>query len=134
MKNRTLILTILLTLAGAVTLHARQFEHGEKLYINANQNHNEGDSKFNWASDGAHLFLYIWKAGVTGSEKWLTLTKESGDIYSAVIPADNWDKCIISSEPEFEHYFGRRADKKRKLYNGMIQCNLYQYFKGDRRK
>ena len=48
--------------------------------------------------------------------------------------ADNWDKCIISSEPEFEHYFGRRADKKRKLYNGMIQCNLYQYFKGDRRK
>ena len=47
---------------------------------------------------------------------------------------DNWDKCIISSEPEFEHYFGRRADKKRKLYNGMIQCNLYQYFKGDRRK
>ena len=48
--------------------------------------------------------------------------------------ADNWVKCIISSEPEFEHYFGRRADKKRKLYNGMIQCNLYQYFKGDRRK
>ncbi|MEE3459769.1 MAG: class I SAM-dependent RNA methyltransferase [Candidatus Faecousia sp.] len=48
--------------------------------------------------------------------------------------ANNWDKCIISSEPEFEHYFGRRADKKRKLYNGMIQCNLYQYFKGDRRK
>ena len=48
--------------------------------------------------------------------------------------ADNWDKCIISSEPEFEHYFGRCADKKRKLYNGMIQCNLYQYFKGDRRK
>ena len=48
--------------------------------------------------------------------------------------ADNWDKCIISSEPEFEHYFGRRADKKRKLYNGMIQCNLYQYFKGDHRK
>lgn len=48
--------------------------------------------------------------------------------------ADNWDKYIISSEPEFEHYFGRRADKKRKLYNGMIQCNLYQYFKGDRRK
>ena len=41
--------------------------------------------------------------------------------------ADGWQKFIISSEPEFEHYFGRRADKKRKLYNGMIQCNLYQY-------
>ncbi len=41
--------------------------------------------------------------------------------------ADGWKKFIISSEPEFEHYFGKRADKKRKLYNGMIQCNLYQY-------
>ncbi len=41
--------------------------------------------------------------------------------------ADGWQKYIISSEPEFEHYFGKRADKKRKLYNGMIQCNLYQY-------
>ena len=41
--------------------------------------------------------------------------------------ADGWQKFIISSEPEFEHYFGKRADKKRKLYNGMIQCNLFQY-------
>ncbi len=48
--------------------------------------------------------------------------------------ADGWQKFIISSEPEFEHYFGQRADKKRKLYNGMIQCNLFQYTKGDRRR
>ncbi len=41
--------------------------------------------------------------------------------------AEDWQKFIISSEPEFEHYYGKRADKKRKLYNGMIQCNLYQY-------
>ena len=42
--------------------------------------------------------------------------------------ADGWSKFIISSEPEFEHYFGKKADKKRKLYNGMIPCNLFQYF------
>ena len=50
--------------------------------------------------------------------------------------ADGWQKFIISSEPEFEYYFGARADKKRKLYNGMIQCNLYQYAKtkGDERQ
>ena len=41
--------------------------------------------------------------------------------------ADGWQKFIITSEPEFEHYFGRRADKKRKLYNGMIKCDLYMY-------
>lgn len=44
--------------------------------------------------------------------------------------ADGWQKFIISSEPEFEHYFGKQADKKRKLYNGMIQCNLFQYIGG----
>ena len=41
--------------------------------------------------------------------------------------ATGWRQYIITSEPEFEHYFGRRADKKRKLYNGMIKCDLYQY-------
>lgn len=44
--------------------------------------------------------------------------------------ADGWQKYVITSEPEFEHWFGARADKRRKLYNGMIQCSLYQYFKG----
>ena len=41
--------------------------------------------------------------------------------------ADGWKKYIITSEPEFEHYFGKRADKKRKLYNGMIKCDYYMY-------
>ena len=44
--------------------------------------------------------------------------------------ADGWKKYIITSEPEFEHYFGRRADKKRKLYNGMIRCDYYMYLGG----
>ena len=41
--------------------------------------------------------------------------------------ADGWKQYIITSEPEFEHYYGRRCTKKRKLYNGMIQCNYYMY-------
>ena len=41
--------------------------------------------------------------------------------------ADKWKKYVITSEPEFEHYFGRRADKKRKLYNGMIKCDYYMF-------
>ena len=48
--------------------------------------------------------------------------------------ADGWKKYIITSEPEFEHYFGRRADKKRKLYNGMIKCDLYMYTDNSRKK
>ena len=48
--------------------------------------------------------------------------------------ADGWKKYIITSEPEFEHYFGRRADKKRKLYNGMIKCDYYMYTENKGRK
>jgi len=36
---------------------------------------------------------------------------------------------VISPDDEFEQCFGCKADKKRKMYNGMIKCDLYQYFK-----
>lgn len=36
---------------------------------------------------------------------------------------------IISPHEDFEHFFGRKADKRRKLYNGMIKCQLFMYFK-----
>ena len=36
---------------------------------------------------------------------------------------------IISPHDEFEKHFGRTADKRRKLYNGMIKCQLFMYFK-----
>lgn len=48
--------------------------------------------------------------------------------------ADGWKKFVITSEPEFEHYFGRRADKKRKLYNGMIKCDYYMFTQCGRKK
>ena len=43
-------------------------------------------------------------------------------------PSDHVSYYIISSMEEFEKAYGRQADKKRKLYNGMLKCNLYQYF------
>ena len=48
--------------------------------------------------------------------------------------SDGWKKYIITSEPEFEHYFGRRADKKRKLYNGMIKCDYYMFTDNKRKR
>ena len=35
---------------------------------------------------------------------------------------------IICPDDKFEALFGRRADKRRKLYNGMIPCQLYSYY------
>lgn len=34
---------------------------------------------------------------------------------------------VLSSHTEFERTFGRTAEKKRKLYNGMLKCDLFQY-------
>ena len=48
--------------------------------------------------------------------------------------ANNWKKFVITSEPEFEHYFGKRADKKRKFYNGKIKCDYYMFTDNQRAK
>ncbi|MDO4459968.1 MAG: class I SAM-dependent RNA methyltransferase [Clostridia bacterium] len=40
-----------------------------------------------------------------------------------------WSYTIISPDEDFERCFGKSADKRRKLYNGMIRCQVYQYFK-----
>lgn len=42
---------------------------------------------------------------------------------------DDWSYFVITSNKFFEKYFGRYADKRRKLYNGRLECCLYQYFK-----
>lgn len=41
---------------------------------------------------------------------------------------------IISPHDEFEKLFGAAADKRRKLYNGMIKCQLYMYFKSPEKR
>ena len=47
----------------------------------------------------------------------------------ALADCPNWQLYLLSSHTEFERCFGRTANKKRKLYNGMIKCDLYMYFK-----
>lgn len=42
---------------------------------------------------------------------------------------DRWQIYILTNDEEFEKKYGRRADKIRRLYNGMIRCNYYQFFK-----
>lgn len=41
---------------------------------------------------------------------------------------DTWSKYILTPHKNFEYFFGEKADKNRKLYNGMIKCYYYQYF------
>ena len=53
------------------------------------------------------------------------LYKQMGTIFRTL---DTWSFYILTSHLQFEALFGRRADKKRKLYNGRIMCNYYQFF------
>jgi putative N6-adenine-specific DNA methylase len=40
---------------------------------------------------------------------------------------DSWSAYMITSYEETERYFGRKADKNRKIYNGMIKTYYYQF-------
>ena len=40
----------------------------------------------------------------------------------------DWSLYMISGYADAEKYIGRRADKNRKIYNGMIKTYFYQFF------
>lgn len=56
-------------------------------------------------------------------EQAQSLYRVMGKVFSADCACS-----VISPDGEFEKHFGRTANKRRKLYNGMLQCQLYQYF------
>ncbi|GCF93667.1 RNA methyltransferase [Enterococcus florum] len=58
-------------------------------------------------------------------EKVRELYQEMGDVF---IPLSTWSKYILTSDLEFETYFGAKATKKRKLYNGALRTDLFQYW------
>ena len=43
-------------------------------------------------------------------------------------PLDTWSYYILTSHSDFEDHFGKKASKRRKLYNGGIECQYYQYY------
>ena len=54
------------------------------------------------------------------------LYKQMGEVF---VKEQGKKYYVISPHDEFEKIFGREADKRRKLYNGMLKCQLYMYFK-----
>ena len=47
-----------------------------------------------------------------------------GDVYKNL---DSWSMYMITSYEDAERYVGRKADKNRKIYNGMIKTYFYQF-------
>lgn len=54
------------------------------------------------------------------------LYRVMGEVF---VPKAGWSYAIISPDEKFEELFGRKADKRRKLYNGMLKCQLYCYYR-----
>ena len=52
------------------------------------------------------------------------LYKAFGDSYKRL---DSWSAYMITSYEDTEKYFGRKSDKNRKIYNGMLKTYFYQY-------
>lgn len=66
-----------------------------------------------------------------GTERQVeALYRELGEHFRSLSP---WQVYIITSHPAFERFYGKKADKVRKLYNGMLPCYLYQYFKSEKK-
>ena len=40
----------------------------------------------------------------------------------------------ITADVDFEQHFGKKAARRRKIYNGMIPCQLYMYFEQPKRE
>lgn len=58
------------------------------------------------------------------------LYNEMGQTFA---PLKTWSKFILTSDEQFERKYGIQADKKRKLYNGTLRVDLYQFY-GERVK
>ncbi|HER2959002.1 TPA: class I SAM-dependent RNA methyltransferase [Streptococcus pyogenes] len=58
------------------------------------------------------------------------LYNEMGQTFA---PLKTWSKFILTSDELFELKYGQKADKKRKLYNGTLKVDLYQFY-GERVK
>lgn len=53
------------------------------------------------------------------------LYRQMGEIYR---PMTTWSKYILTADLEFETYYGQKATKRRKLYNGALRTDLFQYW------
>lgn len=57
-------------------------------------------------------------------EQLPALYREFGESFAKL---DSWSAYMITGYEEAERYFGRKADKNRKLYNGMLKTYFYQF-------
>lgn len=58
-------------------------------------------------------------------EQAFELYKQMGEVFR---PLETWSKYILTSDLDFEEHYGQKATKKRKLYNGYLRTDYFQYW------
>jgi len=53
------------------------------------------------------------------------LYKQMGQVFK---PLTDWSKYILTADLEFEHFYGQKATKTRKLYNGALRTDYFQFW------
>lgn len=53
------------------------------------------------------------------------LYKQMGEVF---LPMENFSQYYLTADPNFEKFFGKKATKKRKLFNGNLRVDFYQYW------
>ncbi|MED1791252.1 class I SAM-dependent RNA methyltransferase [Brevibacillus nitrificans] len=60
--------------------------------------------------------------------EWKQVSRMYGEMGKTFAALDTWSFYVITSDELFEEHFGRKASKKRKLYNGNMKVDYYQFF------
>lgn len=80
-----------------------------------------------FVSDRSHGVLFAnppYGERLMGRRELEEMCRGFGRAFSAL---DEWSAFVITSMRSFEKYFGRKADKKRTLYNSEIECSLLRF-------
>lgn len=64
-------------------------------------------------------------------EQAQNIYRQMGQTYE---PLETWSKYILTSDLSFEEHYGKQATKKRKLYNGAIRTDYFQFWGVRKRK
>lgn len=61
---------------------------------------------------------------LSDKESVKTLYRDLGKVYSSL---SDWSAYLLTGLPEADRYFGKRADKKKKIWNANIECGFYSF-------
>ena len=100
--------------------------HAQKAGVSKHITFAVADAKdfYNGASYGVNISNPPYGERLGDEQQVVDLAKAMGKVYKRL---DNWNFYFLSPFQGFERCFGKKADKKRKIYNAGIECSFYSF-------